>query len=327
MRIRIVTPAPRGARNGNRVTALRWAALLRSLGHTVRTDSLDAEFERERDGVLVALHAERSAGAVRRFHEACPGAPIVVALTGTDVYGESFASPGSAAAGALALADRLVALQPLAVERVPAREREKVRVILQSAERLEPAPRKDPSRFDVAVIGHLRPVKDPFRAAIAARALPADSRVRIVHVGRAGDDDMRRAAEAELALNPRYEWRGELSRREARRVLAASRLTVVSSLSEGGANVVSEAAVAGVPILASRVDGNVGLLGGSYPGLFDAGDTAALTRLLRRAETDEEFLDRLRARVARLAPLFDPAREAASWSALLEEIAGRSLVA
>lgn len=324
LRIRLVTPAPRRSRNGNRVTALRWARVFRSLGHRVSVRQPDSEPGSDRDDLLVALHAERSAGAIRRFHEARPDAPIVVALTGTDVYGERFARPGSAAARSLAIADRLVALQPLAALRVPASERDKVRVIRQSAPRFAGAAEPSSSRFDVAVIGHLRPVKDPFRAALAARELPADSRVRIVHVGGAGDAAMREAAESERERNPRYVWLGERPRREALRVLAGSRLAVVSSLSEGGANVISEAAVAGVPILASRVDGNVGLLGGDYPGLFPAGDTAALARLLRRAETEPEFLDRLRERVARLAPLFEFERERESWRALLAEIAGRS---
>ena len=65
---------------------------------------------------------------------------------------------------------------------------------------------------------------------------------------------------------------------------------VLSSRSEGGANVISEAIVAGVPILASRMDGNVGLLGADYPGYFPVGDTQALARLLWRIEADAPFV-------------------------------------
>ena len=97
---------------------------------------------------------------------------------------------------------------------------------------------------------------------------------------------------------------------------------VISSLSEGGANVVSEAAVGGVPILASRIDGNVGLLGRDYPGYFAAGDTAALARLLRRLESDPSFVRKLERAVKVRAPLFRPAREIAAWRRLLAELTG-----
>jgi glycosyltransferase involved in cell wall biosynthesis len=96
---------------------------------------------------------------------------------------------------------------------------------------------------------------------------------------------------------------------------------VISSNSEGGANVISEAAVAGVPILASRMDGNVGLLGKDYPGYFKVGDTRGLARLLRRIEEDADFMRELGKAVRRRAPLFRPAREIAAWRRLLASFA------
>jgi glycosyltransferase involved in cell wall biosynthesis len=67
---------------------------------------------------------------------------------------------------------------------------------------------------------------------------------------------------------------------------------VLSSLSEGGANVMSEAVAARVPVLATRIDGSIGLLGRDYPAYFPVGDTEALARLLNRIETDAAFLER-----------------------------------
>ena len=72
---------------------------------------------------------------------------------------------------------------------------------------------------------------------------------------------------------------------------------------------VSEAAAAGVPVLASRIDGTVGLLGRDYPGYFPVGQTAALARLLWRVETDPEFFRRLCRAIGRRAYRFSPARE------------------
>jgi glycosyltransferase involved in cell wall biosynthesis len=167
----------------------------------------------------------------------------------------------------------------------------------------------------------LRPVKDPFRTARAAHLLPASSRLRVLHLGAALSDDMEHQARAEQAGNPRYRWLGELPRRRALRTLARCRLLALTSVSEGGANAISEAVTASVPVLSSRIPGSVGLLGADYPGYFPVGDTAALAGLLHRAETDELFRGELGRRCDALRPLFDPARERRSWEELLRELA------
>ncbi|MSP61332.1 MAG: TIGR04348 family glycosyltransferase [Myxococcales bacterium] len=323
MRLLIVTPAPPGSRKGNRITALRWAGLLRSLGHRV---TLAEAYLGQRCDVLVALHAWRSAPSVARFRRERPGAALVVALTGTDLYDHIHRHP--TARRSLELADRLVVLQPLGIAALPAECREKARAILQSAVRAGPPPRLGvegaPPRsraFEVCVLGHLRPVKDPFRAALASRLLPTSSRVRIVQVGGALSDEMAKRARAETAHNPRYRFLGDLPRPRALRRLARSRLLVVSSRMEGGANVISEAAAAGVPVIASRIDGTAGLLGEDHPGYFPVGDTRALAALLMRAESDPAFYRRLLQRSTRLRPLITPARERRSWAALLAELA------
>src|SRR5262249_12605175 len=156
--------------------------------------------------------------------------------------------------------------------------RSRLCVIHQSAAALRG---RRPSRkaVVVSVIGHLRDVKDPLRAAEAARLLPSDSRVLIEQAGRAYTPEWAERARAEMRVNPRYRWRDDMPAAGVRRLLARSHAMVISSLSEGGANVISEAAIAGVPILASRMDGNVGLLGRDYPGYFGVGDTKALARL------------------------------------------------
>jgi glycosyltransferase involved in cell wall biosynthesis len=175
----------------------------------------------------------------------------------------------------------------------------------------------------VAVIGHLREVKDPFRAAEAARRLPATSRIRVVHLGAAETPRWAAAAKSEMN-NPRYVWRGDRPRADVRRLLGRARAMVLSSLSEGGANVISEAVAACLAVLATRIDGSVGLLGRDYPGYFPVGDTQALARLLTRIETDPAFLKGLNRAIARRAHLFRPAREKARWKALLEEVMPKS---
>jgi putative glycosyltransferase (TIGR04348 family) len=301
------------------VTAERWARILRSLGHRV---AIVPGYEEGQCDALVALHARRSAEAVIRFRRRFPEAPLIVALTGTDLYRDIRRS--RRAQRALEAADRIVALQPLAADELEPHLRGKLRVIYQSAEPTRGHVRRSREFFDVCVAGHLRLVKDPFRAAYAVRQLPRNSRIRVLHAGEAMEAAMTRKARAEEARNARYyKWLGPLSRARTRRLIAQSRILVLSSRMEGGANVISEAVVDGTPVIASRIPGSVGLLGENYPGYFQVGDTGALTGLLMRAESDSSFYRRLQSHTERLAPLFRPAGERARWKELLGELAVR----
>jgi putative glycosyltransferase (TIGR04348 family) len=315
MRVLLICPASPGSRAGNRTTALRWAAKLRALGHRVR---IAEEYLGESCDVLVALHAHKSAASVSRSFENCPGRSIVVALTGTDLYRDLPES--SAAQTALDMAWRIVVLQPLAMEQIPKPHRPKVRVIYQSAMPTPDPEPPHPDRFDIAVPGHLRDEKDPFRTAAAARLLPASSRAHVLQLGRALTPHYEERARCEQAENSRYQWLGELTRRNSRRLVASSRAVALTSLMEGGANVISEAIADGVPVIASRIDGSIGLLGVDYPALFDAGDTQSLASLISRLESDSSFYTDVKELCGGLRPLFDPARELESWKQLLESI-------
>lgn len=321
MRIGIITPAPPRSSYGNRVTALRWAHILKELGHRVTVSQVYAGGDYD---LLIALHARRSFPSLSLFHCLHPNRTLVVALTGTDLYRDLKRSKRARAA--LELATRIVVLQPKALDELPPQLHDKVRVIYQSVQPF-PASHKPPAAsrtFTVCVIGHLRPVKDPFRAALAARLLPAASRIRVLHVGGAMSDALAARARAEMEVNPRYRWLGEQARGRTRCILRQSNLCVLSSRLEGGANVLSEAIVASVPVIASRIPGTVGILGADYSGYFTAGDTRELKRLLLRAETEPEFLSLLRSQGERLVELFEPACEQKAWAALLEEIAGQT---
>ena len=315
MNICLVTPAPPGSLKGNRVTAERWAALLRELGHRV---DIAEQYRGQDCDLLIALHAFKSHSSIRRFRDARPNDPLVVGLTGTDLYGDIHTRPD--AVESLGLASRLVLLQPLGRAMLPAEVQDKARVIYQSVPPPSAAQPVQSDIFEVCVMGHLRPVKDPLRTALAARQLPAASRIQVLHIGGALSEELAEQAQVEAARNPRYRWLGELPRSEALGVLSRCRLLALTSESEGGANAISEAVVVGVPVISSHIDGSIGLLGKDYPGYFPVGDTQALANLLWQAETDTEFYNTLRDRCARLQPLFDPAREKQSWEELLREL-------
>ncbi|MBI2815429.1 MAG: TIGR04348 family glycosyltransferase [Acidobacteria bacterium] len=315
MNILLVTPAPSHSRKGNRITADRWSKLLRQLGHRV---TVKQEYLGEPCDLLIALHARRSAASIRRFRQRHPDLPLIVALTGTDLYKDIKTS--KAAQQSLELASRLIVLQPLGIDELPQHLRGKARVIFQSVEKfhLHTSPLK--RDFQIGVFGHLRAVKDPFRAALAARLLPASSRIHVVHAGGALTKQMELRARAEEHVNSRYRWLGDLPQTKMLRLMARCRAVVLSSKMEGGANVVSEAIAMGVPVLASKISGSVGILGREYPGYFPVDSTRALLELMQRAEGDAEFLRRLQAWCVRLRPLFTPARELRSWRALIKEL-------
>lgn len=287
MKIAIVTPAGARSRSGNRNTASRWAALLTELGHRV---AIGVEWDGVRADLMIALHARRSHESIVRFKNAYPLTPLVVALTGTDLYRDI--RTDAAARASLGLADRLVVLQDEGLRELAAPLRRRTQVIYQST---RPVKRGAPltSCFEVVVSGHLREEKDPFRAAAAAGRLPAASRIRITHIGGALSTAMAREARAWTAREPRYRWLGERPHGEAMRILARARAMVISSRMEGGANVVTEALAAGVPVLASRIPGNIGMLGRGYGGYYPVEDDAALAALLVRIECDAPFYSRL----------------------------------
>lgn len=303
LRISLISPAAARSRSGNRNTAARWARFLRELGHRVTVEQI---WNRAPAEIMLALHARRSQASIRAYAERYPDQPLVVVLTGTDLYRDIQFDPDAQAS--LALATRLVVLQSAGLDSVPAEHRDKTTVIYQSAPRVRPQ-KPLVSCFEVVVSGHLREEKDPFRAAAALAHLPVESRIRVTHIGTALSAEYADAARAWMAQEPRYRWRGEIPHGQALRVLARSRLMVISSRMEGGANVVSEALACAVPVIASRVPGNVGMLGEDYPGYFPLEDDRALARLLSRAENDGTFYEQLRAACAARTPLVQPDHE------------------
>ena len=298
----IVTPARPGTRNGNLHTATRWAAMLRGAGH--RVNVLQSWDGRPADA-LIALHARRSHDSIARWKAARPAAPVLVVLTGTDLYRDLPSS--REARRSIELADRVVVLQDHALTRLDRATRGKAQVVYQSSDtRLRAAPPRQPLR--IAIIGHLREEKDPFRAVAAARLLP-DEPIELVHVGRALDEAHEQRARQWMAREPRYRWLGSLPHRRALAWIARSHALVVSSKMEGGANVIAEAARIGTPVLASKVSGNLGMLGASYPGYYRLGDESGLAKLVRACVHDGRFLEKLRKATAARRRLFAPAEE------------------
>ncbi|HEV7820761.1 MAG TPA: selenoneine biosynthesis selenosugar synthase SenB [Burkholderiales bacterium] len=314
MNIALITPARPVAHSGNRNTAERWATLLRELGHRVRTQT---KWDGKAADVMIALHARRSHESIARFAAALPGRPLVVMLTGTDLYADIRID--TAAKLSLKLATRLVILQDEGLSELLPSLRPKTRVIYQSTQIVKkPPPLK--TKFEVCISGHLREVKDPFRLASALGHLPKQSRVRVTQIGGAMSPSMREDAQRWMRHEPRYHWMGEVPHGTALKRLARSRLMVISSRMEGGANVVTEALAARVPVIASRVSGNIGMLGKDYAGYFPFGNERALASVLWRAESDAAFYSLLQRQCRERCGLTRRSREKNALRLLMREL-------
>lgn len=314
MKIILITPAKKYSKNGNRATALRWAKILRGLGHVVKVAET---YDGAPCDLMIALHAWRSADSIDVYRDQGPRAPLIIALGGTDVNTFLESDPVSTLR-TIKAANALICLHGLIKNKLPSMLHQKLHLVRQSALPLL-APRQPRSQyFGVCVVGHLREEKDPFRTALAARHVPAESKLRVHHLGKAHSDKWANQATKEMDLNPRYHWKGEVAKWQVRREYQRTHLMVISSNQEGGANVVSEAIAAGVPIVASDIDGNVGLLGNRYPGYYPVGDEHALAEILWRAETDPKFLASLQRHCDKLAPQFTPENEARSLEKVIK---------
>jgi len=261
---------------------------------------------------MLALHARRSHGSIMGFPK---NKPLVLALTGTGVYRDIHQS--AEARESLARADRLIVLQPEAAKELAPRARKKVKVVVQSSDsdlRHDP----QPGKFRFCVIGHLREEKDPLRAALALRLLQRKE-LEVIHLGKALDPGLAKQARQAMRGDKRYRWLGEVAHERTLRWLASSHAMIISSRMEGGANVVCEALRIGVPVLASRISGNVGLLGRDYAGYFPVEDESALAGLMARAASDRRFYENLKTQVKPLRAKVAPQTEA---KALLAALSG-----
>lgn len=131
MKISLITPAPPRSRKGNRVTADRWASILRDLGHQVLVEQ---NYQGDQCDLMVALHARRTHDSIVHFRHKHPDLPLILALTGTDLYKDI--RTDSSAQESLETASRLIVLQPMGIEALPQWLRHKARVIYQSVKKL-----------------------------------------------------------------------------------------------------------------------------------------------------------------------------------------------
>jgi len=335
-RVVIVSPALADANNGNWQTARRWQKLLSARGSSTGTGSAERYAVRivqqwpdgpdaVHDVALLALHARRSAASIQAWSQARGPHGLVVVLTGTDLYHDLAVDTG--VRQALDMAQQLVVLQDRAPRALPADLRHKATVILQSVPVRQPVV-KTRRHLRAVMVGHLRAEKDPRTLMGAARLLDCEPGIYIDHIGAPLDSALGDAAQATAAQCRNYRWLGAQPHEATLCRIQRAHLLVHTSRIEGGAHVVMEAVRSGTPVLASRMDGNVGMLGEDYGGYFDVGDAAGLAALLRQCRADlaaplsdnGTLLQHLHRQCEQRAPLFATEREQAALRALLSTV-------
>lgn len=301
----IISPYLKKANNGNWQTAWRWSRFL-SKKYKI---TLMLEWDGRSCDAMIALHARRSAISIAAFAAAFPELPLIVVLTGTDLYRDI--EIDESAQHSLQVATQLLILQPAGMQLLDKSLHHKTQVIYQSAPSLKPVtynPERPPRYFDVVMIGHLRDEKDPVTFMLAVQSLTL-ARVRLIHIGGALDPSLGKQAEKTQQSLPQYHWLGHVTHAATRQRLKRSQLMVIASKMEGGANVIIEALTSGVPVLASDISGNRGMLGDDYAGYFPVGDSIKLAQLIDLAASDAKFHSQLQDQCAARAPLFSPERE------------------
>ncbi len=279
---------------------------------------------------LIAINAWRLSDAVHAFRASHPTRPIIVVLAGSDLYQSKTELESQQTLLTMSEATALVVAQAEALESIPDELRGKCKIIPKSVDLPATCQPKsdDDNGFEAIVVSNLRPEKDPLLAAEAALSLPGDSELRVTHYGIELDRELAEKARAAASLpNSRYRWLGSASHGQTLQVISSADLFINSSIFEGGANAVCEAIALGTPVLATRIPGNVGILGADYPGLYPAGDALALKALLLRCERCPEFVENLKMHCAKIAPTFLPESESRLWANLIHDLVAQESLA
>ena len=316
-RVLIVTPYLADANNGNWRTAHRWRQLL---CHQYRVDvvsAIDKTATHNQPDVVIALHARRSHAAILQSKSLMPAVPLIVVLTGTDLYRDIAES--AEAQQSLQLADALIVLQDDAIRHVPGMHRHKTHVVFQSANPLLPAV-KPKGKLSAVVVGHLRSEKSPETIFRAATLLAHEPRIHITHIGESLDTALADEARALNHTHTNYHWVGMLPHGLTRAAIKRAHVLLHPSIMEGGANVIIEAITSGTPVIASKMSGNIGMLGTDYAGYFPVGDAAALAALLKKCLDEPNTLIRLTTACKARSQLLTPAEETRRLETIINQL-------
>ncbi|MFK7911355.1 MAG: glycosyltransferase family 4 protein [Akkermansiaceae bacterium] len=301
----IHSPYSESASQGNSVTATRMEGIFTEHGFKVAHSQ--QEYSGEAADVMIALNARKSAKAIARFRYLHPASQIIIVLTGTDINHPDVIDKKSTTRISMRLADRLVVLHEASLKQVPEIFREKTSVVYPSVTIPSDVKHSADDDFTIIYAGNIRQEKNPALLLAVAKKLP--SAIQLELYGDAGD-----------LRSSKLNFHGVVPHKEMLRAMSKAHVLLNTSFQEGGANAICEAISMGLPVLATAIPGNIGMLGEDYAGLFPSDDLEALVNLIEKAANDSDFYALLKKQVAARAPLFAHERESASWLDLLNDL-------
>jgi putative glycosyltransferase (TIGR04348 family) len=318
----IVSPALADSNNGNWQTARRWQQFLSDQFNVRIVKHWEESPATANDAAMIALHARRSAESITAWAQNrgtdAQGSPgLILALTGTDLYRDI--ESDETAKKSLELAQHLIVLQEKGVEKLSEDLQAKTTVIFQSTTTRKTLT-KAKRRLKVVMVGHLRDEKMPQTLMEAAVLLRGYGDIFIDHIGGPLDPELAQAAEETMQACPNYRWLGNQPHGATRTRIQRAHVLVHASKMEGGAHVIMEAVCSGTPVVASYIDGNIGMLGAGYPGYFPLGNSHALANVLTQLQEDivnpkplppgkSSLYTKLKNQCAERAKLFAPENE------------------
>ena len=289
--------------------------MLRAAGHRIRVLESPGSPHQHLDlDVWIGLHAERSAASLELALAASPKVRAITVLTGTDLHREGGLS--SLALKQLERSDRLVVLSPGGLELLPEELRSRTCTIPQVPGDLQPAPLREGTPT-LAMLSHLRPVKDPLVVLEALGHLSESAPLRIVHAGEPLDPALASRCEQTSAEDPRYSYLGRLPREQALATLKSSHGLLLPSRSEGGASVLSEALLLGRAVIASDAPGITAFLPKTYGGIFPVGSASDLAALLERFAAQPPWRLELAEQCVAMGTQLRSVEEAKAWQDLV----------
>ena len=311
----IHSPYPRQRSQGNAVTAKRMVNLLRDSGLAAALHERgDAPLKAK---CLIALNGRKGAEEIFKFLQRQPDNPVIALLTGTDVNHPEMEQPDSITRKALELSTAIVSLHDGFAHRIPKHLLEKTEVIYPSVmlpDPLDHSPSKPPK---VIIAGNFRAEKNPSLMMKAVREMK-ESPLHFHAYGQGGD--YQRDLERTAAECPHFYFHGVKEHDVLLGEMQAAHVLLNTSTQEGGANAICEAIALGLPVVASRIAGNMGMLGENYAGFFPVEEVTKLIEILGRAAKNHDFYQLLKEQIATRAPLFSHQRETEQWVNLIHRM-------
>jgi glycosyltransferase involved in cell wall biosynthesis len=250
-------------------------------------DKLRAEWPFDLVHAHYALPAGGAAAAFTKEH----GLPLVVSVHGGDVLGPLLQAPEARAtvAGVLSDASEVLCNSRTTLDRVAdlVRDDERLRVVyLGAAAPADPPPKREART--VATLAHVIPRK---RHADVLEAVQGMDGVEWLVIGNGPELPFLRRAAADLKLQDRIEFAGQLAPEGALRQLASAHVMAMPSEDEAFGVAYVEALACGVPAIGLASEGGPAEIAAQGPGmlLVPPRDPGALAEAIRTALADREL--------------------------------------